>query len=126
MIIPSQEDKTDEDDSSKQNDDEETLRKDLVKHFQQTGLNSNAMNATGRPKRKAADASTALGEMGQSFRSKKARGDMKKKGKMEPYAYIPLDPKQLSKRNKSTKKSGKHAKNNTFSMFATSNKRRRQ
>jgi ribosomal RNA-processing protein 12 len=37
-------------------------------------------------------------EMGGEYRSKKARGDMKRKGKQDPYAYIPLDAKSLNKR----------------------------
>ncbi|XP_021750210.1 RRP12-like protein [Chenopodium quinoa] len=35
---------------------------------------------------------------GNEYASKKARGDVKKKGKFEPYAYWPLDRKMLSRR----------------------------
>lgn len=35
---------------------------------------------------------------GSEYASKKARGDVKKKGKLEPYAYWPLDRKMLSRR----------------------------
>ncbi|XP_021736219.1 RRP12-like protein [Chenopodium quinoa] len=35
---------------------------------------------------------------GNEYGSKKARGDVKKKGKFEPYAYWPLDRKMLSRR----------------------------
>ncbi|KAL9242169.1 hypothetical protein vseg_016195 [Gypsophila vaccaria] len=35
---------------------------------------------------------------GNEYASKKARGDLKKKGKLEPYAYWPLDRKMLSRR----------------------------
>ncbi|KMT03366.1 hypothetical protein BVRB_8g190570 [Beta vulgaris subsp. vulgaris] len=35
---------------------------------------------------------------GKEYASKKARGDVKKKGKLEPYAYWPLDRKMLSRR----------------------------
>uniref|UniRef100_A0A803LVY2 RRP12-like protein n=1 Tax=Chenopodium quinoa TaxID=63459 RepID=A0A803LVY2_CHEQI len=35
---------------------------------------------------------------GNEYASKKARGDLKKKGKFEPYAYWPLDRKMLSRR----------------------------
>ncbi|KAK9705625.1 hypothetical protein RND81_07G071800 [Saponaria officinalis] len=35
---------------------------------------------------------------GNEYASKKARGDVKKKGKLEPYAYWPLDRKMLSRR----------------------------
>nr|XP_006820689.1 PREDICTED: RRP12-like protein-like [Saccoglossus kowalevskii] len=37
---------------------------------------------------------------GVDFKAKKAGGDMKKKGKPDPYAYIPLDFKQLNRRKK--------------------------
>jgi ribosomal RNA-processing protein 12 len=36
---------------------------------------------------------------GVRYKSEKAGGDVKK-GKLEPYAYIPLDPKQLNKRRR--------------------------
>ncbi|KAK7479159.1 hypothetical protein BaRGS_00029600 [Batillaria attramentaria] len=35
---------------------------------------------------------------GKDYRAKKAGGDIKKKGKPDPYAYVPLDFKQLNKR----------------------------
>lgn len=38
-------------------------------------------------------------EPGEEYRSKKAGGDVWKKGMMEPHAYIPLDPHMLSKKN---------------------------
>jgi ribosomal RNA-processing protein 12 len=37
---------------------------------------------------------------GATYKSKKAGGDVKRKGQLEPYAYVPLNPKMLSKRNK--------------------------
>ncbi|XP_073947995.1 RRP12-like protein [Choristoneura fumiferana] len=44
----------------------------------------------------ASDAPT----VGTDYRSKKAKGDVKKKGKHDPYAYIPLSRKNLNKRTK--------------------------
>lgn len=35
---------------------------------------------------------------GSEYSSKKAKGDMKKKGKVDPYAYIPLSRNSLNKR----------------------------
>lgn len=35
---------------------------------------------------------------GTEYSTKKAKGDMKKKGKLEPYAYIPLSRNTLNKR----------------------------
>ncbi|CAB3246003.1 unnamed protein product [Arctia plantaginis] len=44
-------------------------------------------------------ASVASGA-GSEFRSKKAKGDVKKKGKHDPYAYLPLSRSNLNKRKK--------------------------
>jgi len=41
--------------------------------------------------------------------SRKGKGDVKKEGKLEPFAYLPLDPKSLNRRNK--KRSGGQFKN---------------
>ena len=38
-------------------------------------------------------------EPGEEYRAKKAGGDVWKFGQMEPHAYIPLDPRLLSKKN---------------------------
>ncbi|XP_069140254.1 RRP12-like protein [Argopecten irradians] len=38
--------------------------------------------------------------IGGEYKSKKAGGDMKKKGKPDPYAYVPLDFQSLNKRKK--------------------------
>ncbi|OLY81490.1 Ribosomal RNA-processing protein 12 [Smittium mucronatum] len=38
-------------------------------------------------------------EYGSEFKSKNGRGDVKKKGKLDPYAYIPMDPKLLSSKS---------------------------
>ncbi|XP_071947906.1 RRP12-like protein [Antedon mediterranea] len=46
---------------------------------------------------------------GSEYKAKKAAGDIKKKGKEDPYAYIPLNKHQINKR---TKKSTKGAWNN--------------
>lgn len=37
---------------------------------------------------------------GKEYRAKKARGDVKLKGKPDPYAYIPLSRKLLNKRKR--------------------------
>lgn len=47
-------------------------------------------------RRKTSDSGWAY--TGNEYASKKARGDVKKKGKLEPYAYWPLDRKMLSRR----------------------------
>jgi ribosomal RNA-processing protein 12 len=57
----------------------------------------------GRKKRPrhGASAPGVAGDTGASFRSRKAKGDVKRKGaKHEPYAYVPLDARMLNKRKK--------------------------
>ncbi|XP_069756548.1 RRP12-like protein isoform X2 [Narcine bancroftii] len=39
-------------------------------------------------------------EYGAEYRSKKGRGDVKRKGKPDPFAYVPLNKSQLNRRNK--------------------------
>ncbi|KAI7805897.1 RRP12-like protein [Triplophysa rosa] len=39
-------------------------------------------------------------EVGMEYKSKKGRGDVKKKGKVDPYAYVPLEKAQLNRRKK--------------------------
>jgi ribosomal RNA-processing protein 12 len=41
-----------------------------------------------------------LREPGEEYRAKKAGGDVWKKGMLAPHAFIPLDPRMLSKKNK--------------------------
>lgn len=47
-------------------------------------------------KRKTSDSGWAY--TGKEYTSRKASGDLKRKGKVEPYAYWPLDRKMLSRR----------------------------
>ncbi|RKP25877.1 NUC173 domain-containing protein [Syncephalis pseudoplumigaleata] len=46
----------------------------------------------------SAGGSTARPLIGQAYRSKKASGDVKRAGRPDPYAYIPLNPLTLKKR----------------------------
>lgn len=57
----------------------------------------------GTEKTAASGKSTAYGS---EYRSKKSKGDVKKKGAVDPYAYIPLSRNSLNKR-KRAKNSGK-------------------
>ncbi|KAJ9048099.1 pre-rRNA processing protein [Entomophthora muscae] len=41
---------------------------------------------------------------GSEFKAKNADGDVKKKGKLDPYAYIPLNPKMMAKKGKNFSK----------------------
>lgn len=87
LIIPDNDANMDGDDS----DDEEQIKMDVASQLEKMGLHSGKQT----PKRKRGD-----DDAGKEYRAKKAGGDMKKKGKLEPYAYIPLDPKLMAKRNK--------------------------
>ena len=52
-------------------------------------------------KRKAQKKANEPKSLGSAYKSKKAGGDVKKKGqKFEPYAYVPLDGKSYSKKNR--------------------------
>lgn len=57
--------------------------------------------------RASSKATTA--NLGADYRSKKAQGDIKKKGTFDPYAYIPLSRSSLNKRKRA--KSGGQFKN---------------
>ncbi|KAM9804205.1 RRP12-like protein [Neosynchiropus ocellatus] len=43
---------------------------------------------------------TGREELGTDYKSKKGKGDVKKKGKLDPYAYIPLKKAQLNRRKR--------------------------
>ncbi|XP_052752082.1 RRP12-like protein [Galleria mellonella] len=45
-------------------------------------------------------AASVASTVGTEFRSKKAKGDVKKKGKHDPYAYLPLSRKNLNRRTR--------------------------
>ncbi|XP_059611587.1 RRP12-like protein [Phlebotomus argentipes] len=47
-----------------------------------------------------ASTKTSGATFGQEYKAKKGRGDVKKKGKFDPYAYIPLDKSTLNKRKR--------------------------
>lgn len=47
---------------------------------------------------KSGKSATASAHTGSEYTTKKAKGDMKKKGKPDPFAYIPLSRNTLNKR----------------------------
>ncbi|KAF0688169.1 Aste57867_20202 [Aphanomyces stellatus] len=91
MIIPGMDDDDDDDISMGESDDEDAVRRDVQKKLEHMGLEK---------KRKRDKEVVGGAGAGNEYRAKKAAGDIKKKGKMDPYAYIPLDPKLMAKRNK--------------------------
>jgi ribosomal RNA-processing protein 12 len=83
----------DEDEDMVESDNEEaSIKKDVAAQLQKMGFGNTSHN---KRKREEETAGT-----GKEYKAKKAGGDIKKKGKLEPYAYIPLDPKLMAKRNK--------------------------
>lgn len=59
-------------------------------------LKSGKSSLSSQKKRQKTDSGWSY--TGSEYRSKKANGDLKKKGKLEPYAYWPLDRKLLNRR----------------------------
>ncbi|CAH0479352.1 unnamed protein product [Peronospora belbahrii] len=97
MIIPG----NDNDDDMKgggDSDDDEKIKQDVASQLQRMGLDKKRNDKSNRLKRKRGGDTDGIS--GREYRAKKAGGDIKKKGKLEPYAYIPLDPKLMAKRNK--------------------------
>ncbi|XP_049862058.1 RRP12-like protein [Schistocerca gregaria] len=66
-----------------------------------TGIHRPVKKAVHKGKGKTAPSVT----LGSEYRAKKAQGDMKRKGRPDPYAYLPLSRKFLNKRKKA-KQSG--------------------
>ncbi|XP_042499483.1 RRP12-like protein [Macadamia integrifolia] len=59
-------------------------------------LSENTSKQTQKKRRKTS--ATGWAYIGNEYSSRKAGGDVKRKGKLEPYAYWPLDRKMLSRR----------------------------
>lgn len=51
-----------------------------------------------RPQKRKKTSDSGWAYIGSEYTSKKARGDVKRKDKLEPYAYWPLDRKMMSRR----------------------------
>lgn len=62
------------------------------------GTVSMKSGATGTSRMSMATTKSASTVYGGEYKAKKAKGDVKKKGKMDPYAYIPLTRNVLNKR----------------------------
>ncbi|GJV45364.1 RRP12-like protein [Tanacetum coccineum] len=62
----------------------------------QAGSNRSVNSRKAEKRRKTTDSGWAY--TGSEYSSKKAGGDLKRKGKLEPYAYWPLDRKMVSRR----------------------------
>ena len=100
-------------------EDDDKVRNDVAMELKKMGLTSddkpskssyksknemtNQANISRKDKRKREENGKNNGPSsgaGKNYKAKKAGGDVKKKGQLEPYAYLPLDPKHMSKRNK--------------------------
>merc|ERR1711918_270368 len=55
-------------------------------------------NKNGKFKKQKTMNNKVKGALGEKYKSKKSGGDVRRAGELEPYAYIPLDPKLLSKK----------------------------
>ncbi|KAJ0406910.1 hypothetical protein P43SY_001761 [Pythium insidiosum] len=98
FIIP--DDKDAAMDGSDSDDDEEALKNDVASQLERMGLHKTEGRGAGGSDKKRKRGGDDDGVAGNEYKAKKAGGDIKKKGKLEPYAYIPLDPKLMAKRNK--------------------------
>lgn len=54
--------------------------------------------ASGASRMSMATTKAAASQYGSEYKAKKSKGDTKKKGKLDPYAYIPLSRNMLNKR----------------------------
>lgn len=57
-----------------------------------------SMNSTRKIQKRRKTSESGWAYTGSEYASKKATGDVKRKGKLEPYAYWPLDRKMMSRR----------------------------
>lgn len=85
------------DDDDKQQDEPAAKRARLQKDQQQ------------QQKRGKRDNPLQNVQTGSAYKPRKAGGDLKREGKPDPYAYLPLDPRRLNKRN--------HNKTSSFRAF---------
>ncbi|GAB4838105.1 hypothetical protein Ancab_027636 [Ancistrocladus abbreviatus] len=58
-----------------------------------------SMNSSRKAQKRRKTSESGWAYTGNEYVSKKARGDVKRKGKLEPYAYWPLDRKMVSRRS---------------------------
>ncbi|KAL4572212.1 hypothetical protein LXL04_018982 [Taraxacum kok-saghyz] len=77
-------------------EDDDTSAK--PKHDARSDVASNNNNNRSRKGEKRRKVESGWAYTGGEYSSKKADGDLKRKGKLEPYAYWPLDRKMVSKR----------------------------
>jgi len=77
-------------------DDEEGLPENIRMSDQKIAMNEKSERGT-KGKKREADSSLGGGEV---YQSKKAKGDVKRKNKHDPYSYLPLRKDMLNKRKK--------------------------
>lgn len=74
-------------------DPDSDVRSEARSHY---SVGSSRTNQTNQKRRKTSESGWAY--TGNEYASKKAGGDVKRKDKLEPYAYWPLDRKMMSRR----------------------------
>jgi len=107
IIIENEEMQDDYQDAEHDTDNEDAAEDDKIvveipsSNFRGKRKRDNEKNSNSRPqgaKRLKRDRSEEPQNSGRSYSSKKAKGDMTKPGKHQPFAYIPLNPRNLNKR----------------------------
>ena len=89
----------------KHNQQQQSKNETEDKREKNVGARWDKSNAARQGKKKSnqLDESTVNRMLGRQFRSKTARGDVKRPGQAEPHAYIPLSSKVVGNKKKSTK-----------------------
>lgn len=83
--------------------------------------NGSTRNGENKEEGRKRKKNSKMRELGASYKSKKAGGDVKKKGqKFEPYAYVPLDGRSYSKKNR------RHAVEQMATVVPQGGKRKRK
>lgn len=91
--------KKDADDSNSEEEDESSGKRRRVSKFESVKLAKAEKDKEKGMMQKARKEGTA--SLGGAYKSKKAGGDVRKKGqKYEPYAYVPLDARDFTKKNR--------------------------
>jgi hypothetical protein len=67
---------------------------------EENGVSATPQRAVKRPKHNGTGKHHFAGHSGEEYRSPKAAGDMKRAGRPDPYAYLPLNPRMLNKRRR--------------------------
>ncbi|GKD97623.1 hypothetical protein Tco_1381520, partial [Tanacetum coccineum] len=79
-------------------DETTTLKRDMQTDSVVRSSHLTSVNSRKAEKRRKTTTKSGWAYTGSEYSSKKAGGDLKRKGKLEPYAYWPLDRKMVSRK----------------------------